>query len=449
MNKVSIVGAGLVGSLLAGLLAKKGYKADVFDLRPDPRNHGYKGGRSINMALSHRGWQALERLGIREEVEDVAIPMYGRMMHDPEGNLTFQPYGRNGQAIYSVSRANLNLVLINHAARYKGSAFHFAQKCLSVNFKQGQLTFQDMASEQLRTFTSNVIFGSDGAFSKVRQAMQKRSMFNYSQQYIAHGYKELSIPPAANGDFAMEPNALHIWPRRSYMLIALPNPDRSFTVTLFFPYKGAHSFETVPDGKAAKAFFKEYFPDALSLMPNLQEEYDKNPIASLLTIKCNPWSMEQGLLLGDAAHAILPFFGQGMNAGFEDCDTLLKLMDGFDGDWKGLFKTFEQERIPNTDAIAELAYRNFIEMRDAVADPGFLLRKKIEAKLYEQFPDKWVPLYSMVTFSSIPYAEALKRGRVQEKIMDRLMEIPEVRHHWETYDFTKLSIFEDLGKVEA
>ncbi len=447
-DNLVIVGAGLIGSLLACLLAKRGFPVQLYDLRADPRKYGFLGGRSINLALSTRGWKALAKTGLQDDVRKVAIPMRGRMMHGIDGQLTFQPYGKKGQAIYSVSRANLNLVLLQQADKYPDIKLHFHEKCQAVDLQNRQLQFINIKNHQRSTVNADVIFGSDGAFSKVRGAMQQQNRFNYSQQYIAHGYKELSIPPTASGDFALEPHALHIWPRKSYMLIALPNPDKSFTVTLFFPYQGEHSFETVPDGRAAKAFFKQVFPDAVPLMPRLVEEYDENPASSLVTIRCSPWTTNRSLVIGDAAHAILPFFGQGMNAGFEDCDVFDDLLEQPWQNWEALFESFQQRRIVNANAIAELAYRNFAEMRDHVADPEFLLRKQIESHLQELFPDKWIPLYSMVTFSTLPYAEALERGKQQQRIMDRLMQLPEVRHSWQHFDFGQVPELAALQEFE-
>ncbi|WP_439881013.1 FAD-dependent oxidoreductase [Pontibacter sp. MBLB2868] len=422
-KNVAIMGAGLVGSLLSLYLAKRGHNVHLYERRPDLRKTTVDGGRSINLALSDRGWRALRGIGIEEEVRKVAIPMYGRMMHDEYGSLTYQPYGKEGQAIYSVSRGGLNIALMNLSEPNEDITYHFNRQALDVNLRTNEVQLRNTETNAVEIIEPDLLFGADGAFSVVRGAMQKTERFNYEQSYLEYGYKELTIPATADGGWALEKNALHIWPRGNYMMIALPNLDGSFTCTLFFPYEGERSFNAIKNDTDLLNFFLQVFPDAVPLMPDLAQDYFSNPIGSLVTVKCFPWSYEgKSLLIGDASHAVVPFYGQGMNAGFEDITVLDQMLDGFDGEnWEALFKAFERSRKPNADAIADLAVMNFIEMRDKVADPRFLLRKKIEAKISEQYPDKWIPLYSMVTFSDFPYSYALETGRQQDRIMKKVM----------------------------
>lgn len=428
---IAIVGAGLVGSLLAIYLTRRGYKVSVFERRLDMRQHLIEGGRSINLALSNRGIRALHEVGLAEVLKQNAIPMHGRMVHEKQ--ISFQPYGKQGQYINSVSRGGLNVVLMNEAEK-AGAEFFFEHRCLQVDFHKTELTLQHHEAIKHKTF--DVIIGADGAFSAVRLAMQLTDRFEYKQSYIEHGYKELRIPASDSGDFQLEPNALHIWPRESFMLIALPNPDRSFTCTLFLPFEGPVSFEQLKTPEAVQDFFHQYFPDALPLMPSLIEDFRDNPTGSLVTVHCYPWHRHRTLLIGDAAHAIVPFFGQGMNAGFEDVRILNELLDKYDDKWKHVLPEFEQLRKPDADAIAQLALDNFVEMRDLVADEEFQLRKKIEAHLHELFPDKWIPLYTMVTFrDDLRYSYALEKGRRQQAVMDEIMRISEIEKVWDKLDY--------------
>jgi kynurenine 3-monooxygenase len=433
-KRIAIVGAGLVGSLLSIYLAKRGYKVVVFERRPDMRKHVVDGGRSINLALSNRGIRALEEVGLAEELKSAAIPMHGRVMHDRQGNLSYLPYGKEGQFINSVSRSGLNKVLMT-AAESRGVQFLFEQRIEKVDLENTSLTVN---SKQLTDF--DFMIGADGAFSAVRGAMQFTDRFDFSQNYIEHGYKELHIPAGANGAFRLEKNALHIWPRESFMMIALPNPDGSFTCTLFFPFEGTTSFNTLKTNAEVDIFLRTTFPDAVALMPDALTDFCNNPTSSLVTVKCFPWVRNNTLLIGDAAHAVVPFYGQGMNAGFEDCRVLNELLDQYSDDWKKVFPEYQLSRKPNTDAIAELALDNFIEMRDLVADAEFLLRKKIEAKIHSLYPDRWIPLYSMVTFhADIPYRQALVTGQKQKKIMDEVMSGKGIKENWEQLDFKKIA----------
>jgi kynurenine 3-monooxygenase len=433
MDNIVIVGAGLVGSLQAILFAKQGHNVAVYERRPDMRSAEIVAGRSINLALSDRGWKALRLAGVEEAIMEMAIPMKGRMMHAVDGSLTFQPYGKEGQAIYSVSRGGLNAKLMDEAEKYENVQFHFNQRCADIDLEKNVLQLEHTATGAQSTVKADRIIGTDGAFSAVRARLQKTDRFNYSQFYLEHGYKELVIPPDANGAHQLDKNALHIWPRGEYMLIALANLDGSFTCTLFFPFEGKRSFSSLQSEKEVVDFFKEVFPDALELMPTLKTDYFENPTSSLVTIRCTPWNVsDKILLMGDASHAIVPFYGQGMNSGFEDCSVLNELMVQYSGDWEKVFNAFSDQRKADADAISELALQNFIEMRDLVADEQFLLRKKIEKRVSELYPDKWIPLYSQVTFTHIPYAEALAAGKKQRAIMDEIMKLENIEQRWDS-----------------
>jgi kynurenine 3-monooxygenase len=437
-NSITILGAGLIGSLLAIFLRRQGLDVEVFDKRPDTANAPeIEGGRSINMALSFRGLKSLEQVGLKEKVLELAIPMYGRKIHDEHGATSFQPYGTSNQAIYSISRGKFNLLLTEEALRL-GAKVQYNHKFKGIQFETGDLTFDTPSGTQ--TKPSQVVLGADGAYSSLRMAMQKQGRFNYKQAYLSHGYKELSIPATAAGDFAMDPNALHIWPRGKFMLIALPNPDRSFTCTLFLPFEGsATSFERIKDAQDLDSVFRTYFDDAYQLMPDLKNEFFRNPASPLINVECYPWVQGKALLLGDASHAMVPFYGQGMNSGFEDCYLLNQLVQKYGANsWNLVFEKFQKSRKPDTDAMCTLAMENFVEMRDLVADPKFLIRKKIEARLHEAFPDDWIPLYSMVTFTDIPYAEAYAQGKLQEAIMDQVMADPLISQTWNLLDLEEI-----------
>jgi kynurenine 3-monooxygenase len=435
-KKLAVIGAGLVGSLLSIYLQRRGYQVTVFERRPDMRTQRIDEGRSINLALSNRGIRSLEEIGVSEKIKRLAIPMHGRVMHALNGSLTFQPYGKQGQFINSISRGSLNILLIN-AAEKIGVEFLFNRRVSDIDLSNTILTYK--VNDTVSTKTFDAIIGADGAYSVVRHAMQFTDKYDFSQDYIDHGYKEMHIPAVAGGKFQMEKNALHIWPRESFMLIALPNPDGSFTCTLFFPFEGDLSFASLSSHQKIENFFDSYFPDAKALIPDLIADFETNPTSSLVTMKCYPWVRNKTLLIGDAAHAIVPFYGQGMNAGFEDCRILNELLDQFDDDWEKTTTFFQQQRKPDADAIAHLALDNFIEMRDLVADSDFLLRKKIEGKLYELYPDRWIPLYPMVTFhDNIRYSEARRIGMRQKEIMDEVMKQPGIETNWQHLDFEQL-----------
>jgi kynurenine 3-monooxygenase len=361
--------------------------------------------------------------------------MNGRMMHDLSGSLTFQPYGAEGQFINSVSRAGLNALLITEAEN-RGVEFLFDHRVQNVDLNGTMLSTQNAGGNPI---SFDIIIGADGNYSAVRGAMQFTDRFDFSQHYIEHGYKEFCIPPGEGGQFLLERNALHIWPRESFMLIALPNLDGSFTATLFFPFDGSPSFSTLTYNDDFTAFFRRTFPDVMPLMPGILNDHRDHPAAALITIKCYPWNINKTLLMGDAAHGILPFYGQGMNAGFEDCRILNQLLDERDDDWASALRAFQVVRKPDTDAIAQLALDNFVEMRDHVADDEFLLRKRIEAKIHERFPSQWIPLYSMVTFhDEIGYASARHLGEKQRLIMDEVMRKPDISTTWESLDLQQL-----------
>ena len=447
-KRITIVGAGLVGTLLSIYLSKRGYRVRIYERRPDMRFQNVDAGRSINLALSDRGIKALEEVGIIDEIRTIAVPMHGRYIHNADGKAAYQPYGNAGQFINSVSRAELNKKLMA-LADANGVELHFNHRCDKIHWETKTIAFE-LPNGKTHTSPFDLLFGADGAFSAVRLQHQLRhDRFQYEQEFIDFGYKELTIPAAGNGSWKMEKNALHIWPRGNYMLIALPNIDGSFTCTLFFPFEGVPSFASLNSKEKLKSFFAETFEDAMPLMPALEHEFFDNPTSSLVTIKCFPWIADDSLaLIGDAAHAIVPFFGQGMNCGFEDCSVLNRLITKHRDDWTSVLSEFQQLRKPDADAIAELALTNFIEMRDKVGDPKFLLQKKIEARLNENYPGKWIPAYSQVTFSPhIRYSEALRNSLRQEEVMQRAMQTPNIEEIWND-DALHQKIIEQLGNGE-
>lgn len=436
---ITIIGAGLVGSLLSIYLAKRGYRVSIFERRPDMRKEKISAGRSINLALSDRGLLALDKVGLADEIKNISIPMHGRHIHNMDSSTAFQPYGKEGQFINSVSRGALNMKLMDLAEQH-GVQIQFNHKCSAIDWKTNTINFELPGSQPV-AHHSQLIFGSDGAFSAARMQHQlQHDKFNYSQYYIDCGYKELTIPPTPAGEFAMEVNALHIWPRKDYMLIALPNLDKTFTCTLFFPFEGPASFSNLTTKEKVQSFFENTFPDAIALMPDYVNEFFNNPTSSLVTVKCFPWVREDKFaLIGDAAHAIVPFFGQGMNCGFEDCRVLDELIDENGDDWATILQRYQLLRKPDGDAIADLAINNFTEMRDRTADPKFLLQKKIEARLHDKYPGQWIPAYSQVTFSPhIRYSEALQRGQQQEAIMQEVMKTPGIEENWQSEELENM-----------
>jgi kynurenine 3-monooxygenase len=430
-KKIAVVGAGLVGSLLAIYLKKAGHIVHVYDRSPDIRNIQFSG-RSINLAMSNRGWRALENIGIADDIRKIGIPMDKRAIHNMDQTLSYQKYGKDGEAIYSLSRGVLNRKMID-LAEANGVEFYFEHKVWDVSLSEATLHIGEEERGEWTEYKYDMVFGSDGAFSRVRHRMQRQSMFNYSQEFLEIGYKELNIPAIADGTHKLDKNSLHIWPRGNFMLIALPNLDGSYTCTLFMPFKGENSFEELNDEKKLVDFFAKYFPSTTEVIPDLVKDFFKNPKSYLVTMKCFPWTHNDKVaLIGDACHAIVPFYGHGMNAGFEDITILNELMEKYGDDWQTIFTEYENSRKPNADAIAELSYRNFMEMSSKTADDNFLLQKKIENYFFEKHPDKWIPLYSRVTFSHQPYAEALAIGDRQNEIMKEIMNMESIEQIWDT-----------------
>ena len=433
-KEVIIIGAGLVGSLWAVYLAKAGYSVTIYERRSDIRKAEISAGKSINLALSNRGWKALDAVGVGDEVRKIAIPMYGRMMHDLKGNLTYQQYGKDGEAIFSVSRGKVNATMMDIAEKYGNATIHYNHECKRVDLKNGIVYLKNTLTGEEFEHQAALVFAADGAFSAVRyNSMQKLDRFQYSQNYIADGYREILLPANPDGSYRMDKDALHIWPRGRFMMIALANEDGSFTCTLFMPHSGGeHAFDKLTSKEAIDNFFKEIFPDFYDMMPNIADAWEDHPLSSLAIIRSYPWTHGKTALMGDAAHATVPFYGQGMNAGFEDCTVLWDLMQKYNHDWTAIFDEYSRERKPDGDALQDLSLDNYYVMRDYVADPAFLLRKKIEAKFSELYPEKWMPLYSQVTFSEIRYSVAYKQGQVQNGIMDQVMEMPNIEEKWDS-----------------
>jgi len=451
-DKILIIGAGLCGSLLALRMAQRGYKVEVYERRPDLRTTDISAGRSINLALSDRGLKALRLCGMEEKAREICIPMIGRLMHDAKGNTFTSNYsGRENEFINSISRGDLNAILLDEAEKHENVTIHFNKKCLHVDIENTIAHFKDYNTKEEFSVDATVVFGADGAGSSLRKSYisERKFLFSYSQNYLNHGYKELEIPADKNGKHQISKQHLHIWPRGDFMLIALPNMDGSFTVTLFLSYTdGEFNFENLTSEPKITAFFEKEFPDALALIPNIKEEFINNPTGPLGTIKCAPWSYKSNtMLIGDAAHAIVPFYGQGMNASFEDVFVFDEILNqGFE-DWKSVFKAFEKERKKDVDAIADLAIDNFYEMRDHVANPLFKEKRKIEMDLEKTFPEHYASKYSLVTFNeNIGYNEAMKRGRAQDKALLNLVSNNEVHTHLE---MTKKELAVVLEKVIA
>ncbi len=429
-QKIAVVGSGLVGSLLAIYLRKAGHTVHVYDRSPDIRQIEFSG-RSINLAMSNRGWKALDGVGVGDAVREIAIPMDKRAIHLVD-KLNFQPYGNEGEAIYSISRGLLNRKMID-LAESAGAEFFFEQRIWDVTLADATLHIGETERGAWQEKKYDMVFGADGAFSRIRHRMQRQSMFDYSQEFLKIGYKELNIPANPDGTHKLDPNSFHIWPRGEYMLIALPNLDGSFTCTLFMPFEGENSLEQLKDIKLVEEFFAKNFPDSIDVIPKLAEDFFKNPTSTLVTMKCFPWTYEDKIaLIGDACHAIVPFYGQGMNAGFEDISILNEMIERYGDDWKTVLSEYQKSRKPNADAIAELSYRNFMEMSSKTADEKFLLQKKIEKEFSDKHPDKWIPLYSRVTFSDRPYAEALAIGDYQNAIMEAVLKMENIEQKWDS-----------------
>lgn len=432
MKQATIVGAGLVGSLWAIYLNKAGYQVQIFERRADMRKQKMSAGKSINLATSYRGWKALDAVGIGDEIRKIAIPMYGRTLHQENGSMAYQPYGINDQAIFSVSRGEINARLMDLAE--EKSVIKFNHECLDADTLNGLCTFRNNETGELIKVKSDVVFATDGAFSAVRyNSMQKLDRFNYSQHYIEDGYRELLLPAAPDGSFRLEKNSLHIWPRGRFMLIALPNFDGSFTCTLFMPFDGhKHCFNALTSKDKVDAFFKEVFTDFYEMMPDVADSWEKHPLSSLAIIRCFPWYNGKTVLMGDAAHATVPFFGQGMNCGFEDCSVMWELMQQHNENWPEVFKSYQLKRKPNGDAVQDLSLQNYLVMRDKVADPAFQLEQKIERRIAELYPSQYFPLYSMVSFTDIEYQVAFKKGNAQHDQIKKIISDNLITHQTPT-----------------
>ena len=444
-KNMAIVGSGLVGSLLAIYLRKLGHKITVFDRRPDIRTVEFSG-RSINLAMSDRGWRALREVGLEDSVKEIAVPLYQRALHVKGKPMYFQSYGKAGEAIWSISRGLLNRRMID-LAEAEGAEFRFEEKVWDIDLPEARIFTGETEKGEWKAYDFDMVFGCDGAFSRIRHKMQRRSRFDYSQDFIEVGYKELTIPANKDGSHKLDKNSFHIWPRHKFMFIAMPNTDGTFTCTLFLPFEGDISFEQIRTKKEALEFFKTHFPNVEGEIENLSQDFFRNPTSALVTMKCYPWTYwDKVALVGDAAHAVVPFYGQGMNAGFEDIYVLNQIIAELGDDWEAILERYQEQRKPNADAIAELSYRNFREMSSKTADPAFLLQKKIEKHFAAKYPDKWVPVYSRVTFSDRPYAEALAIGDMQEAIMREVMELPDIEARWESEE-VELFILEKLAGV--
>ena len=432
-QKIAVVGSGLVGTLLAIYLKRAGHSVAVFDRSPDIRTIEFSG-RSINLVMSDRGWKALADLGLDEEIRKIGIPVDKRAIHLQNGKLNTQFYGKEGEAIFSLSRGVLNRKMVDLAEK-EGVEFFFEHKIWDVNLATATLYEGESEQGAWNEIKFDKVFGADGAFSRIRHRMQRQSMFDYSQEFMQIGYKELPIPANPDGTHKIDKNSLHIWPRGNFMLMALANLQGSFTCTLFMPFEGENSFEKIKNEEDLTQFFAEFFPDTKEVIPDLVRDFFKNPTSYLAIMKCFPWTYEDKVaLIGDSAHAIVPFYGHGMNAGFEDITVLNTLMNEYGDDWKKIFSEYQISRKPNADAIAELSKRNFEEMSDKTADENFLLQKKIEKWFSDKHPDKWMPLYSRVTFSLQPYSEALAIGDFQNEIMQEVLKMSNIQENWNTLE---------------
>lgn len=435
MKTITIVGGGLVGGLLAVLMARRGHQVNLYERRGDPRKRDLYEGRSINLVVSHRGWEALRVAGLEERIRPITVPVYARMTHDPQGNLNRMPYSIQGKANWSVSRGELNNSLLDAAEAFPNVTLHFNHRCVDVDLDTATCTFSREGDQPL-TVAADLVFGCDGAFSAVRTKMTW-GRFNYCQDYVEHDYKEILFPAGHDGKPLLDIECLHIWPRRYYMLMGLANRNGSFTGTLFMPHQALPEapqagFDKVRTHEQAEAFLKREFPDAYAMIPDMADQYMRNPQGTLVEIRCSPWTHGNTVaLVGDSAHAMVPFYGEGMNAGFEDCHVLNDLLDQHgDDDWGRVLREYDRLRVANGQAITELSMRNFIEMRDLVADPRFILRKKIEEHIQAKHPDQWLPLYTMVKYTDMPYADALREGERHDRIMEQVLDLQGIEERW-------------------
>lgn len=438
-ENILIIGAGLCGSLLALRLAQRGYHVNVYESRPDLRITDISAGRSINLALSDRGFKALKLAGVEKKARDICIPMYGRLIHDTNSKTFPSNYsGRDGEYINSISRGDLNGLLLTEADQFDNLTIHFNKECKGIDLDTNTTTFYDHRNKEDLKVKADVIFGTDGAGSALRKSyyLERKFLFSYSQNFLTHGYKELEIPASKDGKHLISKDHLHIWPRGDFMLIALANLDGSFTVTLFLSYdEGEYNFNNLTSAEKVKEFFEKQFPDTVKLIPDIADEFFNNPIGPLGTVKCSPWHYKnKTLLMGDAAHAIVPFYGQGMNASFEDVTIFDEILEKYKGDlpngmasWETIFKTFEKHRKKDTDAVADLAIDNYYEMRDHVSNPIFKEKRTLEMALEKEFPNEYSSKYSLVTFNEdIPYHQAMIRGRAQDKAILNMLADKEI-----------------------
>ena len=444
-KKITILGAGLVGAMLGIMLRRIGYDIEIYDKRADQRKKEIVGRRSINLALSHRGWKALEFLGLTDAVNKIAMPMYGRAIHGTDGTVKYQGYGLNQEAIYSVSRKNLGELLLNTLENEEKVQVNFEHNCLGVVIDESRVFLETQDDKKRFSKDANLIIGTDGVFSIVRDALKDIGNVDTSEEYLEQNYRQLNLPTDSYGNWQLDKNTLHIWPRGNYMMIALPNMDGTFTCTIFLPQKGENSFEQIKDERDLLTFFKINFSDVLSKMPDLVEEYFSSPESVLFTVKCSSWyHQDKVVIMGDAAHGIVPFYGQGMNSGFEDCMEFQALLNHTNPEtegWENILQNFFENRKPNADAIATLSLENFVEMSDKVGDARFLLRKQIEAHLCSLYPNNWTHTYSLVAFSDVPYSQALAIKRKQDLVLDKIMEYPNIDLEWQdlNYDLWILS----------
>ncbi len=433
MEKILVVGAGLVGSLLSTYLAREGYEVDLYDRQQDPRIGRRSTGRSINLTICERGFASLDRLGIGDRVREITVPCYGRYIHSLDGTVDYQPYGNHREAIHSVSRNELNDLLLDVALEQTGIHLHFEEKCLEVDLDAPEVIFQSLRTNEITHARADRVIGADGANSKIRGAMQSVPGFRQKQEFFEQAYKEISVPPSPSGEWALPADAIHIWPRRHYMLIGFPNRDFTFTFALHMPFEGEPSYASIRTPEALLELFRRSFPDALPYVPNLVEDYFGRPESKMITVRCFPWTYGGRVaLIGDAAHAIVPSYGQGANCGFEDCSVFYDILKAAEGDFARTFKDYETSRKPNSDAIADLALEHFHELRDFVGAPEFLLRKELERWVGDLYPDRYAPLYSLISFTNVPYAEAQRLGREQRTLVDQLLAIPDIRQKLDT-----------------
>lgn len=423
-ERVVVVGCGLVGALWSLFLARKGHQVDVYERGPDPREQPARPGRSTHLVISERGWNAISAVGAETAIRKISIPLSGRSIHSIEGGLVFHPYGEPGQAIYAVDRAALNRTLSALAASHENVRVFFGRRCRDIDLDRAVLEVEDTASAQRSEVVPDRIFAADGAFSTIRFAMLRKGRFEYSQSYLPYAHKELSMSGAAS---RLEPNSAHVWPRRRLLMIAFPNPGGTFTATLVMPLEGDPSFSSIRTVDELRRFFDDNFPDAVRLMPNLEDEFFRHPAISPVTTRCAPWFYgERIVLLGDAAHAMVPFLGQGMNCSFEDCFVLDRLMTDHEHDWPTILREYQEARLPNTDAVTEMSAQHFKELAERIDSPGFSVRKSIEDKIHRAYPDRFLSLYSRIAFTQTPYARAREIARLQEALVDELMAHPRV-----------------------